>query len=85
MDPAVMPEVPQQRGAAPASCPGIQPRQFHADFGLAEGGGAPVADNTTGEAGEDWGQGRQPWSLCHVPDGRGCRAEKPVPENLGLD
>ena len=85
MDPAVMPEVPQQRGAAPTSCPGLQPRQLYADFGLAEGGGALVADHITGEAGQDWSQGRPPWPLCDFPTGRGRRVEKPVPENLGLD
>ena len=30
-------------------------------------------------------QGRPPWPLCHLPIGRGCRAEKLVPENPGPD
>ena len=85
MDAAVMSEVPQQRGAAPTSCPGLQSCQLHADFGLARRGGALVADDTEREAGEDWRQGRSPWSLCHIPIGRGCGATKLVRENLGLD
>ena len=49
MDAAVMSEVPQQRGAAPASCAGLQSRQLHADFGSARRGGALVADDTAGK------------------------------------
>ncbi len=49
--------------------------------GLAEGGGALVADNAKGEAGQDQCQGRPPWPVRHLPIGRGCRAEKLVPEN----
>ncbi len=85
MDAAVMWQVPQQRGSASASRPGLQSGQLHADLGLAEGGGALVADDATREAGEDRCQGRPPWSLCHFPIGGGCRAEKLVPENLGPD
>jgi len=81
MDEAVVPQVPRQCRSAPASCPGLQSRQLHADPGLAEGGGTLVADHATGEAGQDRGQGRPPWSLCHLPIGRGCRAEGTVPEN----
>ncbi len=80
-----MPQVPQQRGAAPASRPGLQSRQLHADFGLAQRGGALVADDTEREAGEDRCQGRSPWPVCHFPTGRGGRAKELVPENLGID
>ena len=80
-----MPQVPQQRGPPPAPRPVLQSRQFHVDIGLAEGGGALVADDTKGEFGEDRDQGRSPWPLCHFPIGRGCRSTEPVPENLGLD
>ncbi len=76
-----MPQVPQQRGSAPASCPDLQSGQLHADTGFAEGGGALVIDDATGEVGEDRGQGRQPWSACHLPIGRGSGAEGTVPEN----
>ena len=51
----------------------------------AEGIGALVADHAAGEAGQDWSQGCPPWSLCHVPIGRGCRAEEPVSENPAPD
>jgi len=74
MDPAVMPQVPQQRGSAPASRPGLQPRQLHADPGVAEGSRALVIDHDPREAGQDRGQGRQPWPLRHLPDGRSRRA-----------
>ena len=42
-----------------------------------------VADDATGEVGEDRGQGRQSRAVRHVPIGRGSGAEKLVPENLG--
>ncbi len=35
----------------------------------------------TGEAGQDRGQGRPPWSIRHVPTGRGCGAEGTISEN----
>ena len=80
-----MQQVPQQRGSAPASRPGLQSGQLHADACVAEGGGTLVADHATGEAGQDRSQGRQTWPLCHVPISRGRRVENLVPENLGLD
>ena len=83
--PAVMQQVPQQRGSAPVSRPGLQSGQLHADACIAEGGGTLVADHATGKAGEDRGQSCPPWPLCHVPTGRGRRVENLVPENLGLD
>ena len=85
MDPTVMPQVPQQRGPAATSRAGVQPRQLHADFGLAQRGGALVADHTEREAGEDRSQGRPPWPLRHFPTGRGGAAKEAVRENLGLD
>ena len=80
-----MQQVPQQRGSAPVSRPGLQSGQLHADACIAEGGGTLVADHATGKAGEDRGQSCPPWPLCHVPTGRGRRVENLVPENLGLD
>ncbi len=80
-----MSQVPRQRGSAPASRPGLQFGQLHADVGLAEGGETLVADDATGEVGEDRGQDRQSRALRHVPIGRGSGAEKLVPENLGPD
>jgi hypothetical protein len=74
VDAAVVPQVQPQRRPAPASCAGLQSRQLHADPGVAEGGGALVADHHQGEAGQDRRQGRRSWPLRHVPDGRGCGA-----------
>ena len=81
MDAAVVSQVPRQRRPAAASCPGLQPRQLHADAGVAEGGRALVADHAAGEVGEDRRQGGQPWPLRHLPIGRGGGAEGTVPEN----
>ena len=77
----VVPEIPQQRGPASASRPGLQPRQLHADAGLAEGGGALVSDHAQGEADQDWCQGREPRPVRHFPTGGGCGAEGAVPKN----
>ena len=44
-----------------------------------------VADLVAGKAGEDWGQDRRPRSLCHVPDGRGRGAKRPVWGNSAAD
>ncbi len=81
MDAAVVPQVPRQRRPAPASRPGLQSRQLHADTGFAEGGGALVLDDATGEAGQDWRQGSEPRPACHFPTGGGCGAEGAVPKN----
>jgi hypothetical protein len=40
-----MPQVSQQRGPTPASRPGLQSGQLHADACVAEGGGTLVADH----------------------------------------
>lgn len=53
IDSAVMLEVPQQRGAAPESCPSQQSRQLHADIGLARRSVALVTDHAAGEDGQD--------------------------------
>ena len=44
----------------------LQSRRLHADTGFAEEGRALVDDHAKGEVGEDWGQGRQPWPVCHL-------------------
>ena len=62
-------QVPRQRGSAPASRPGLQSGELHADVGLAEGSGALVSDHATGEAGEDRGQSCPPWPVRHVSIG----------------
>ncbi len=58
MSEAVVPQGPRQRRPAAASRLGLQSRQLHADVGLAEGGGALVADHATGLS----GIGGQGWS-----------------------
>ena len=85
MDAAVVPQVPRQCRPAPASHPGLQSRQLHADTGFAEGGGTLVSDHTTGKVGEDRCQSGQSWPVRHVPIGRGCRPKKLVPKNLEFD
>ncbi len=54
---------------------------FMRTTGFAEGGGALVIDDATGEAGQDWRQGREPRSVCHFPTGGGCGAKGAVPKN----
>jgi hypothetical protein len=44
VDKAVVPLLCRQRGSPSAPRPGVQPWQFHADAGDAQGGGAVVAD-----------------------------------------
>ena len=66
-------------------CAGLQSRQLHADAGSAGGGQAVVADEPEGEARQDRRQGRAPWPLRHLPDGRGRGAEGIVPGNLAAD
>jgi hypothetical protein len=61
----------RQRGPPPASCTGLQSRQFHANPGDAKDDGAVVADQPAREVDQDRRQGRQPRSLRHFPAGRG--------------
>ena len=81
MDAAVVPQVPRQRGSAPASRPGLQSGQLHADAGVALGSGTLVIDHVAGEVGEDRREGGSSREVRHLPIGRGCRAEGTVPEN----
>src|SRR3546814_18473782 len=79
MNVAVVPSVPPPRSPAPASCPGLQSRQLYAEPGVAEGGGAFVADHHQGEVGPDRRRCHRPWPLRHVPDGRRWRSPRSVP------
>jgi hypothetical protein len=63
-----------------SSC--LQPRQFHADAGDAQDGGAVVADQPAREADQDRREARQPWALRYVPHGRGRVA---VPRQMFAD
>src|SRR3546814_3714555 len=85
MNVAVVPSVPPPRSPAPASCPGLQSRQLYAEPGVAEGGGALVADHHQGEVGQDRRRGHRSWPLRHVPDGRSCRTPRSVPGHPAAD
>jgi hypothetical protein len=41
-----------------------------------------VADNPEREAHQDRREGRQPWALCRVSDGRGCHSENSLRRHL---
>jgi len=85
VDAAVMLLLRRQLRPASAPCAGLQSWQLHADAGSARGGQALVADEPAGEARQDRGQGRAPWPLRHLPDGRGRGTEGPVRGNLAAD
>src|SRR5450830_1007960 len=85
VDAAVMLLVRRQRRASSASCAGLQSRQLHADTGSAGGSQALVVDQPAGKTGEDRRQGRAPWPLRHLPDGRGRGAEGIVPRDSAAD
>src|ERR1019366_8200698 len=77
--------VRRERRAASASCAGLQSRQLHADAGSAGGDQAVVADQPAGKTRKNWSQGRAPWTLRHIPDGRGRGAEGIVPCDSAAD
>src|SRR5438445_9424566 len=79
VDATVVPNVRRQRGAAPASCARLQPRQFPAHAGDAGADQGLVADESEGKADQDRREGRQPRPLCHLPDGRGRHPTANVP------
>ena len=69
VDPAIVPEVPQQRGSAPAPPARLQSRQLHAHLGAARCRGTVVTDQRAREAHQDRSEDRPPRLLRHVPDG----------------
>ena len=74
MDAAVMPFLRGQCRPPSASCACLQPRQFHSSAGDAQGGGAVVTNQPARQADQDRCQGRQPWPLRQLPNGRAqCR------------
>src|ERR1035437_1812156 len=77
--------VRRQRRASSASCAGLQSRQLHADTGPAGGNQALVVDQPAGKTRQNWCQGRAPWPLRHLPDGRGRGAEGIVPRDSAAD
>ena len=78
VDAAIVLFLRRQRRSPSALYTRLQPRQLHADAGDAQGGGTVVAEQPTREADQDRRQGRQPWPLRHVPDGRGGGATADV-------
>ena len=85
VDATVVPNVRRQRGAAPASCARLQPRQFPAHAGDAGADQGLVADESEGKADQDRCEGRQPRPLCHLPDGRGRHPTTNVPGDTAAD
>src|ERR1017187_7421243 len=77
--------VRRQRRASSASCAGLQSRQLHADTGSAGGNQALVVDRPAGKTRQNWCQGRAPWPLRYLPDGRGRGAEGIVPGDTAAD
>ncbi len=61
------------------------PCQLHADAGSAERGGALVADDAAGEAGQDRCQGRQTRMVRDLPIGRSGGGKRPVPAHFAAD
>jgi len=85
MDTPVVPLLRRQRRASSAPYPRLQPGQFHADAGDAQDGGVVVADQPAREADQDRCQGRQPWPLRHLPNGRGRSVASDIPGNPVAD
>ena len=71
VDAAVLQDVRRQCRAAPASCAGLQTRQFPAHAGNARANYGVIADELEGEADQDRREGGEPRPLCCLPDGRG--------------
>ena len=81
VDAAVVPLLRRQRGASSAPCPGLQPRQLHADAGDARGRSEQWSLTSLREKLVKIGaKVVQPRALRHLPDGRGRGAEGTVRE-----
>ena len=79
LDAAVMPEVPRQRGAAPAPRAGLQPRRLPRKCRTAGADGRVVADQLAAQAHQDWRAGRPACTRHHVSARRGCRVRADGP------
>ena len=84
MDAAVMSDVHSQRHP-PASCAGLQSRQFLAHAGDARANQRLVSDEPEGEADQDRCEGRLPRTLCCLPDGGGRHPRADVPRDFAAD
>src|SRR5262249_10256998 len=82
VDATVVPNVRGQRGAAPASCARLQPRQFPAHVGDAAADQGLVADDLEGQADQDRREGGEPRPLCYLPDGRARHRTANVPRDF---
>jgi hypothetical protein len=85
MDAAVMSDVRRQRRPAPASCAGLQSRQFLAHAGDARANQRLVSDEPEGEADQDRCEGGLPRTLCCLPDGGGRHPTADVPRDFAAD
>ena len=74
--------VRRQRGAAPASCARLQPRQFPADCGDAGADQVLITEDLEGEAHQDRRKGREPPAATRLPDGRGRHPVTIVPGDI---
>src|SRR5437667_5165621 len=72
VDPAIVHDLPGQRGPLAAPRAGLQPRQLPAHPGAAGRGRAVVPDQPAGEGREDRGEGDLARPLPGLPDGPGC-------------
>ena len=68
----------RQRGSSPASCASLQSRQFPAHAGNAGADQGLVDDDAARKAYQDRREGREPWALRRVPNGRGRDSEELV-------
>src|SRR5262249_46897461 len=84
-DATVVPNVRRQRGAAPASCTRLQPRQFPAHAGDAGADQGLVADESEGKADQDRRESGEPRPVCCLPDGRGRHPTANVPGDFAID
>src|SRR5262249_39307512 len=82
VDATVVPNVRRQRGAAPASCARLQPRQFPAHAGDAGADQGLVPHDLERQADQDRREGSEPRPLCRLPDGRGRHRTANVPRDI---
>jgi hypothetical protein len=85
MDAAVMSDVRRERRPSPASCAGLQSRQFLAHAGDARANQRLVSDEPEGEADQDRCEGGLPRTLCCLPDGGGRHPTADVPRDFAAD
>jgi len=85
VDTTVMPDVRCQRGAPAVSCARLQSRQFPAHAGDTGANQGLVTDKFEGQADQGRREGREPWPLHRLPDGRGRNPSTNVPGDFAAD